>query len=153
MPFLTRRLTPNPAEFLALTPLDGWLRPPVGDPLGGNDTALISNLSVLFRPQLPSWSLPQVEDVYLLGGNDGKGWLDAVDVFTPARDSWRSAPAMPIERGYGEAVPLDGRIYVVGGGNGVEWLDSVLRLDPRQGWQQVRSQHASQGFGFEGMRF
>ena len=78
-----------------------------------------------------------MEDVHLLGGNDGAEWLDVVDIYTPARDDWREAAPMPMERGYGEAVPLDGCIYVMGGGNGAEWLDSMIRLDPWHGWHQV----------------
>lgn len=78
-----------------------------------------------------------MEDVYLLGGNDGKDWLDVVEVYTPARDTWRDARPMPMERGYGESVSLDGYIYVMGGGNGAAWLDSMIRLDSHQSWQLV----------------
>lgn len=79
----------------------------------------------------------QMDDVYLLGGNDGKDWLDVVEVYTPARDTWRDVPPMPMERGYGASVSLDGSIYVMGGGNGAAWLDSMIRLDSQQNWHLV----------------
>lgn len=78
-----------------------------------------------------------MDDVYLLGGNDGKDWLDVVEVYTPARNTWRDVPPMPMERGYGASVSLDGSIYVMGGGNGAAWLDSMIRLDSQQKWQLV----------------
>ena len=79
----------------------------------------------------------QTEDVYLLGGNDGKDWLDGVELLMPACNGWRDAPPMPLERGYGGAVSVEGSVYVMGGGNGTAWLNSMVRLDCRQSWQLV----------------
>lgn len=80
----------------------------------------------------------QHQQLYLIGGNDGDDWLDAVEVYSPSEGSWYTAQAMPLERGYGAAAAIDRQLFVMGGGNGESWLQSVLMCDLDAGnWVEV----------------
>ena len=85
----------------------------------------------------------QGQELYLTGGNDGVRWLDAVEVYTPSRNSWVTAEAMPLERGYGAAAAIGRQMFVMGGGNGSSWLQSVMMCNLEAGsmtgsWIEVR---------------
>ena len=80
----------------------------------------------------------QLQDLYLLGGNDGHQWLDLVDIVSPDVRRWRSGPKLPSARGYGAAAAIGQHLFMVGGGNGTAWLNTTIMLDPTHGWQQVR---------------
>ena len=80
----------------------------------------------------------QYQELYLTGGNDGTRWLDALEIFSPSRGSWRTGQAMPLERGYGAAAAIEQQLYVMGGGNGSSWLQSVMMCNLRTGdWLEV----------------
>jgi len=80
----------------------------------------------------------QLDDLYLLGGNDGHQWLDLVDVLSPDVRRWRYGTPMPSARGYGAAAAIGRHLFMVGGGNGAAWLNTTIMLDPTHGWQEVR---------------
>ncbi len=62
------------------------------------------------------------EHIYVLGGVDGRDFLNTVEWSRVQRDGrvekWRSGTAMLTARGFFAAAVVDGWIYAVGGGNG-----------------------------------
>jgi uncharacterized repeat protein (TIGR01451 family) len=53
--------------------------------------------------------------VYVLGGSDGRGPSDALEIYDPASDTWTRGPRMPTARVFLAAAELNGKIYAVGG--------------------------------------
>ena len=84
----------------------------------------------------------QLDDLYLLGGNDGHQWLDLVDILSPDVRRWHYGTPMPSARGYGAAAAIGRHLFMVGGGNGAAWLNTTIMLDPTHGWQEVRLMQA-----------
>lgn len=59
---------------------------------------------------------------------DRKLWSDRTDFFDPARNEWRSGPALPARRSDAACVVLDDALYVFGGGADGAIISSALRL-------------------------
>jgi N-acetylneuraminic acid mutarotase len=53
--------------------------------------------------------------IYVIGGKDRNGASARVDIFDPAKGTWRSGPAMPAPREGHVAALLNGEIHVSGG--------------------------------------
>ncbi|HYG09729.1 MAG TPA: kelch repeat-containing protein [Pyrinomonadaceae bacterium] len=67
--------------------------------------------------------------LYALGGRNGGGNLNTLEVFNPSTNSWTTAAPLPTARQGLAAVTLDNKIYAVGGSNGVS-LNTVEVYDP-----------------------
>jgi N-acetylneuraminic acid mutarotase len=75
--------------------------------------------------------------VYVLGGEDGKVYPNAVYEYTPETDSWHAVAPMPTARYVLDAVALNGKIYAVGGWNGNN-LNTVEEYTPEtNSWRAV----------------
>ncbi len=89
--------------------------------------------------------------VYVIGGVDGRDFLDTVEYSRLRPDGglgpWRAGPRLDEARGFFSAVAADGWIYVIGGGNGPHGhrlLASVERARVLDGgglgpWQRMES--------------
>ncbi|HEX7928290.1 MAG TPA: kelch repeat-containing protein [bacterium] len=53
--------------------------------------------------------------IYVIGGYDGANYIDRVDRYDPAMNTWSARNQLPIPLAYASAGVLNGRIYVVGG--------------------------------------
>lgn len=56
--------------------------------------------------------------IYCLGGFNGVQYLDTVEAYDPASDTWLPRAPMPTPRAGAVATVLDGKIHVIGGYNG-----------------------------------
>lgn len=69
-------------------------------------------------------------------------WLNRLDVYDPATDTWSAGPPIPISMGLYQHVTLalNGRVVVLGGANAARALDTIFRFDPATGaWTQGAS--------------
>lgn len=57
------------------------------------------------------------EKIYFIGGHTGT-YLDSVDEYNPATDTWKSGEPMPTPRYIHTASAINGKIYAIGGWNG-----------------------------------
>ncbi|MCA1607372.1 MAG: hypothetical protein LC775_18330, partial [Acidobacteria bacterium] len=62
-----------------------------------------------------------------------------LQLYDPARDRWRSGPAMRVAREHIGAAAVDGKLYVIAGRAGGFNLDVVERYDPdTRRWKKLR---------------
>ena len=94
----------------------------------------------VFNPFVPRKSVTNRMLVYVVGGetDPGRATVNMVEVYNPAKDSWRElAPMGTKRRGVGVAI-LNGLLYVVGGSDGVQALRSAECYDPRTNtWSSI----------------
>ena len=81
--------------------------------------------------------------LYVVGGYASTApispWLDRLDIYDPATDSWSSGPPIPLFPGLFQHVvlALNDQVVVLGGGNAERALDTIYRFDPATGtWTQ-----------------
>lgn len=78
-------------------------------------------------------------------------WLDRLDIYDPATDTWSAGPPIPISLGIYQHVvlALNGQVVVFGGGNANRALDTIYRYDPAtHAWTQgVTMPRAMSQFG------
>lgn len=68
--------------------------------------------------------------IFVIGGENGSGYLNTVEVYNPATNTWLpGATPMPTARSKMAAVAMGGRIYVAGGYNG-SYLTTLEIYDP-----------------------
>jgi DNA-binding CsgD family transcriptional regulator/N-acetylneuraminic acid mutarotase len=131
---------PTPAGFVSAVEVGGLIYVP-----GGID-ARQQALDVLevydpiediwqTRAPLPqpvgAYGLAALEDhVYLFGGRNGQGYLDAVYRYDPATDVWEARRPMVSGRGFLGAATAGDRIYVAGGYDDVAEYHAVDAYDP-----------------------
>ena len=53
--------------------------------------------------------------IYAIGGHDGAGALDMVEVYDPQANSWQRVASMPRRLLWDAAAVMGGKIYVTGG--------------------------------------
>ena len=84
--------------------------------------------------------------IYAMGGHDGAGRLNTVEVYDPQADSWQRVASMPRGLRYHAAAVMGGKIYVTGGcGQGVNLtVNSAYVFDPQaDAWAQLASMGAA----------
>ena len=96
-------------------------------------------------------------EIYAIGGHDGAGALDTVEVYDPQANSWQRVARMPRGLYMHAAAVMGGKIYVTGGANGAfNWntVNSAYVYDPQANeWAQLTSMgiarrlHASAAVG------
>lgn len=84
----------------------------------------------IFDPQASRWTTSKVSmpaprigasvtvfnnEIYVIGGSVDHSPTARVDIFDPARGTWRAGPALPSPRAGHVAVVVDGKIHVTGG--------------------------------------
>ncbi len=71
-------------------------------------------------------------EIYVIGGVSSSGYLNTVEEYDPATNTWATRTSMPTARyGFGAATASNGRIYAIGGGNAESWwLSTVEEYDP-----------------------
>lgn len=92
-------------------------------------------------------------EVWVLGGFDGQTRIvPRVGVYTPATDSWREGPPLPVPMHHANAAVIDERIYVLGFlGRGFASDGRGYMLAPgSQQWEQVASMPAGRERGAAG---
>lgn len=77
---------------------------------------------------LAKGSLTGADQVLLIGGHDGNGWLDSIDVFTPNQSTFNQFKSMPAPRSFCAALSTMDGLFIMGGGDGNSWYDSVMLL-------------------------
>ena len=73
---------------------------------------------------------PDRGKLYAPGGADGQRAFRFLQLYDPARDRWRSGPAMRVAREHIGAAAVDGKLYVIAGRDGGLNLDVVERSTP-----------------------
>ena len=68
--------------------------------------------------------------IYVLGGWDGRKYLDSMAVFDAVAGTWAAGPAMLCPRCFAAATFVGRHLYVVGGYYGATNLRSAERFDP-----------------------
>jgi len=74
--------------------------------------------------------------IYVVGGGDGREWLNSAEVFDPKRNRWSTIASLKIKRWKCGLVSLGGFIYAIGGMDSPKagsWgcpLNSVERYSP-----------------------
>jgi hypothetical protein len=143
-----------PAADVRAAVIGGLIYVPGGQLTGGQPTNQLN----IFSPRENQWrqgaSLPvplsryalaAVEGrLYLLGGWDGKHFVDTVYEYTPEQDQWSVCQPMPQPRGFASAAVVSESIVVVGGRNQAGPLSSSERLAPEGDcansvWQTISS--------------
>merc|ERR1711951_85392 len=88
-----------------------------------------------------------------MGGQEGAGTLDTVEVYDPQADSWQRVASMPQHLEDHAAAAMGGKIYVTGGWN-EDSVNSAYVYDPQaDAWTQLASMgtdrrcHASAAVG------
>jgi hypothetical protein len=67
--------------------------------------------------------------IYVIGGKNGDGELNTVDIYNPATNTWSAGPAMSRGRdALAAALGGDGHIYAIGGRNGSTPVATVEAL-------------------------
>ncbi len=70
--------------------------------------------------------------IYIFGGYDGGAYLDDVEAYYPATNTWNTTfDTLPSARAHHAAITVNGLIYIIGGTNGAA-LGSVDIFDPSQ---------------------
>jgi DNA-binding CsgD family transcriptional regulator/N-acetylneuraminic acid mutarotase len=70
--------------------------------------------------------------LYLLGGTDGKTYLDETYAYDPAEDTWRPLPPLPQPGAFATGGTLTGKLIVVGGENDSGVLAACHLFDPAE---------------------
>lgn len=68
--------------------------------------------------------------IYVIGGEDNKGFVEEVDIFDPRSETWSKGAPMPKPRGSHDAVSAGDVLYVLGGWRGGAPTDLVQTYDP-----------------------
>jgi hypothetical protein len=74
--------------------------------------------------------------IYVVGGGDGREWLNSAEVFDPKRNKWSQIASLKIKRWKCGLVALGGYLYALGGMDSPQagsWgspLNSVERFSP-----------------------
>jgi len=89
-------------------------------------------------PDLPeplcAYAMAALDDVlYLFGGANDAGYLDAAYRLDTRAGVWEPLPPLSSPRAFAAATTLNGRIYVVGGYNGQRELNTCQVYDPQAG--------------------
>ena len=84
------------------------------------------------HPVLGGLTLSNGAFLYLLGGYDGRSYLDEALVYNPAEDRWRPLPPMPEPGAYRSGGVLTGKLIAVGGANESGDLASCYLFDPAE---------------------
>ncbi len=91
------------------------------------------------RPRAAHALVPIGGKLYAPGGADGQRAFRFLQIYDPARDRWRSGPAMRIAREHIGAAAVGGKLYVIAGRAGGLNLDVVERYDPdTRRWKTLR---------------
>ena len=105
-------------------------------PGGRTATGKITDILEVYDPRSDRWerrsSLPEALSayslvayegrIYVIGGWNGKEYLNSVYAYDPSRDSWSSYSPMPTARGYAGVAEVGGKIYIMGGFDGARAL-------------------------------
>jgi N-acetylneuraminic acid mutarotase len=67
--------------------------------------------------------------IYVVGGYNGSSYLNTLEVYDPATDTWSTKANMPTARGYLAVGVVNGKIYAVGGYDGNNNLSTVEEYD------------------------
>ncbi len=108
--------------------IDGWIYVPGGLTPDGTPTTTVEaykladenwqTVRALPRP-LAAYALTVYEDkLYLFGGIDGQGYVNATFIYDPRQDRWETGQELSTPRAYAAAAPLGNQIFVVGGYDG-----------------------------------
>jgi len=116
-------------------------------PTSGND--ILVNSNQVYNPQTNTWSsaanLPSAASygaaiatvgfmaparIYFVGGYFTNSYLNTVQVYNPANDSWSPAVQMPTPRAYLGLTEINDVIYAIGGFDGQNYLDAVEAFTP-----------------------
>ena len=62
--------------------------------------------------------------IYLIGGYDSYIYLDSVEIYDPATNTWSMGPKLPYPIYGMTSHVIDDKIYVVGGYDGFDFLDA-----------------------------
>ena len=82
------------------------------------------------RPRAAHALVPIGDKLYAPGGADGQRAFRFLQLYDPARDRWRSGPAMRVAREHIGAAAVDGKLYVIAGRDGGLNLDGRRALRP-----------------------
>ena len=93
---------------------------------------------------IPRKSIGQSTVLYVIGGevNPGRRSVNAVEQFSPSKNTWTElCPMSTSRRGMGVAT-LDGYVYAIGGSDGLNSLRLVERYDPASNkWERLADLH------------
>ena len=68
-----------------------------------------------------------VLQLILLGGHNGRAWLENVTTHRPHTKHWGRLADLDSARSFAAAETWRDNIYIMGGGDGSQWFNSVLR--------------------------
>jgi len=75
--------------------------------------------------------------IYCIGGVGNGKYIDAVEAYDTASDTWRVAPPLPEAKAWAGACAIDGKVYVAGGANHDDktnvyrWISDLHVYTPR----------------------
>jgi N-acetylneuraminic acid mutarotase len=80
---------------------------------------------------LSAYALADFEGkMYLFGGWDGEGAVDAVWIYDPEAQMWRTGSSMKYGRMGADVVEVGGKLYVFGGNDGDQQVSAIEVLNP-----------------------
>jgi hypothetical protein len=71
--------------------------------------------------------------IYLIGGYNGKQYIDDILEFHPSTKKTRVIGKLPEPRAFGGAAAILGKIYYIGGWKGKTYATEILQIDPNTG--------------------
>jgi len=75
--------------------------------------------------------------IYLIGGYNGKQYIDDILEFHPSTKETRVIGKLPEPRAFGGVAPILGKIYYAGGWNGETYATEILQIDPKTGHVRI----------------
>lgn len=78
--------------------------------------------SVSFTDVCPS--LTSGESVLVVGGYNGRSWVEDVNLYSPSEDKVKSLCSMTFPRSYAAVSNLNNELYLVGGVHDGVWYDT-----------------------------
>jgi DNA-binding CsgD family transcriptional regulator len=147
---------PTRVSNVSAATVGDWIYVPGGWTAEGQPTAVVE----AYNPADDNWkqvdSLPQalsgyaltVYDgrIFLFGGKDDRGYVNATYVYDPQQDAWRERKTMPTRRAYASAATLGSRIYVIGGYDGEREQSTCELYHPQEDtWESCEPLTLSRG--------
>jgi DNA-binding CsgD family transcriptional regulator/N-acetylneuraminic acid mutarotase len=132
---------PTRVSNVSAAAIDAWIYVPGGWTAEGQPTALVEaynpaddtwkQVAPLPRP-LSGYALVAYDGrLYVFGGKDDRGYVNATYIYDPRQDRWQEGRPMPSRRAYAAAATLGSGIYVIGGYDGEREQSSCELYHPQ----------------------
>jgi DNA-binding CsgD family transcriptional regulator len=133
---------PTRVSNVSAATIDDWIYVPGGWTAEGQPTALVEaynpaddtwrQVAPLPRP-LSGYALAAYDGrLYVFGGKDDRGYINATYIYDPRQDRWQEGKQMPTRRAYVAAATLGSSIYLVGGYDGEREQSSCEIYHPQE---------------------